>query len=170
MKTKRITICAMLIALNIVLCLLAPIEVLNFKLTFEAFPILIAGIMLGPIDGMIVGTMGSLIYQIYKYGIMVTTPLWVFPHLISGFIVGLYSKRYNYKLTTNQTIFITISSSMIVTILNTLAIYVDSKVNGYYTFIYVFGSILIKIITNIVLSAFYSLIIPKLINNIKKIS
>lgn len=171
MNAKRLTVNAMLIAINVVLCILAPVKIANFKFTFEAFPILIAGITLGPIDGLLVGTIGSSIYQILfsGYGFTITTPLWVLPHAISGLVVGLYSKKHNYNLTNVQTITITIISALLVTILNTFAIYVDSKVYGYYTFAYVFGSIVLKILAGILLAIIYSLIIPKLFKTINKI-
>lgn len=156
----------MLIALNIVLSILTPIKLSNFKFTFEAFPILIAGILLGPIDGLIVGGVGSLIYQILfsGYGFMPTTILWVLPHAVSGLLVGLYSKKNNFDLTKKQTVFITIVSSLVVTTLNTLAIYIDSKVYGYYSFVFVFGSIFFKIIVGITLAIIYSAIIPTLVS------
>lgn len=172
MKTQRITTCAMLITINVVLSILTPIKLANFKFTFEALPILVAGVLFGPVDGLIVGTLGSSIYQIFfsGYGLMITTPLWVLPHAISGLVVGLYAKAKNYKLNTTQMITITILSALLVTALNTLAIYIDSKVFGYYSFAYVFGSIVIKIITGIILAIIYSLIIPKIIQSVSKIS
>lgn len=168
MNIRKLTSIAMLIAINVVLCILAPIKLANMKFTFEAFPILVAGIIGGPIDGLLVGTIGSSIYQILfsGYGFMITTPLWVLPHAISGLVVGLYSKNHNYKLSLKQTIFICIASALLVTALNTLAIYLDAKIFGYYTFAYVFGSIIFKIIAGILLSIVYSLIIPQLINRI----
>lgn len=171
MMTKRLTTCAMLIAINVVLCILTPVSIANFKFTFEAFPILIAGILLGPIDGLIVGGIGSLIYQIFfsGYGLMITTPFWIIPHAVSGLIVGLYSKNNDYSLSYKQTVFITILSSLLVTILNTAAIYIDAKIFGYYSFAYVFGSFFIKILAGIILSFIYSLVIPKLVNSVKKI-
>lgn len=170
MNTKRLTTCAMLISINVVLCIITPIKLANFKFTFEAFPILIAGIIGGPIDGLIVGTLGSSIYQILfsGYGLMITTPLWVLPHAISGLIVGIYSKKHDYILNTKQTIFICILSALLVTILNTFAIYLDAKIFGYYTFAYVFGSIIFKTFAGIILAILYSLIIPKLAKTIKK--
>lgn len=170
MKAKRLTTLSMLIALNVILSVLTPIKLSNFKLTFEAFPILIAGILLGPIDGLIVGTVGSLIYQILfsGYGLMPTTILWVIPHAVSGYLVGLYSKNHNYELNNKQTILITILSSLVVTLLNTVAIYIDAKVYGYYSFAYVFGSIIIKILTGVILAIIYSAIIPTLVKFLKK--
>lgn len=169
MNTKRLTTCAMLVAINVVLSILTPIKLANFKFTFEAFPILIAGIIFGPIDGFIVGTIGSAIYQILfsGYGLMITTPLWILPHTISGLLVGVYSKKHNYDLTNSQLIFITILSAIVVTTLNTVAIYIDSKVFGYYSFAYVFGSIIFKILAGIILAIIYSLIIEKIAKNVK---
>lgn len=171
MNARRITTCAMLITVNVVLSILTPIKLANFKFTFEAFPILVAGLVFGPIDGLIVGTLGSTIYQILfsGYGLMITTPLWVLPHAISGLVVGLFAKKNNFDLTIKQIIFISILSSILVTALNTLAIYLDSIIFGYYSFAYVFGSILIKILTGIILAIIYSLLIPRIISNIKKI-
>lgn len=171
MNAKRITTCAMLITVYVVLSVLTPIKLANFKFTFEAFPILVAAILFGPIDGFIVGTLGSTIYQVFfsGYGLMITTPLWVIPHAISGLIVGLYSKKNNYHLSNSKMIFITVLSALLVTILNTIAIYLDSIIFGYYSFAYVFGSILIKIVTGIILAIIYSLIIPKILNNVSKI-
>ena len=168
MNTRRLTMDAMLIAMNVVLCIIAPVKLANFKFTFEAFPILIAGLLLGPIDGLVVGSIGSTIYQVLfsSYGLMITTPLWVLPHAISGLVVGLYSRKYNYHLNNKQLFFITILSSIIVTLLNTLAIYLDSVIFGYYSFAYVFGNILFKIATGLILSIIYSLILPSLLKAI----
>ena len=169
MNTKRLTTCAMLIAINVVLSILTPVKLANFRFTFEAFPILIAGIIFGPIEGIVVGTIGSGIYQILfsGYGLMITTPLWIIPHTISGLLVGIYSKRHNLDLTNKQLLFITILSAIIVTILNTLAIYIDSKIFGYYSFAYVFGSIILKIVSGVLLAIIYSMIIQKLAKNVK---
>ena len=172
MQTRRLTTCAMLIAINIVLSILTPLKFGNFKFTFEAFPILLAGILFGPIDGLIVGTVGSTIYQILfsGYGLMITTPLWVLPHAISGLIVGLYAKKNNFDLSNKKTTFITILSSLLVTVLNTLVIYIDSKLYGYYSFAYVFGSIFIKIICGVILAVIYTFIINRIVSQFKSIN
>ena len=170
MNTKRLTTCAMLIAINVVLSIATPIKLNNFKFTFEAFPILIAGILFGPIDGLLVGSLGSTIYQIFfsGYGLMITTPVWILPHAVSGLLVGIYAKVRDFNLSNKQTVFITILSSLVVTALNTLAIYIDAKINGYYTFAYVFGSIIFKIIAGVVLAIIYSLVISQLVKRLPR--
>ena len=164
MKTKRLTILSLLSAINVVLCIITPIKIVNFKFTFEAFPILLAALLYGPVDGLIVGTLGSTIYQVLfsGYSITLTTPLWILPHALSGLIVGLYAKAHDFNLSSKQTIFICCLSAILVTSLNTLALLVDSKIYGYYSKALVFGSIPLKIVAGIILAVIYSSIIPKL--------
>lgn len=170
MKLKRLTLLSMLIAMYCVLALLTPIKVLSFKFTFEAFPILVASLLLGPLDGLIVGGVGSFIYQILfsGYGFTATTILWVLPHAFSGLIVGLYAKLNKFDLSLLKIIIISVISAFTVTILNSLALYVDSKLYGYYTIALVFGSITIKFVSGFILALLYSSIMPKLLKLLKQ--
>ena len=170
MNTKRLTTDAMLIAIYSVLSILTPIKIVNFKFTFEAFPILVASLLLGPVDGLIVGGVGSFIYQILfsGYGITATTLLWVLPHGISGLVVGYYGKKNNNKLDFKKIIFISILSSFIVTSLNLIALYIDSKIYAYYSKTLIFGNLIFKILAGIILAIIYSLVLPKLLSFLKK--
>ena len=170
MSTRRLTTLAMLIAIYCVLSILTPVKIINFKFTFEAFPILVAGLLLGPVDGLIVGGVGAFIYQLLfsGYGITATTPLWVLPHAVSGLIIGLYARSKNHDLSFAQTVFITIISALLVTSLNLLALYVDSKLYGYYSKALVFSNLLLKIIAGVILAIIYSSVLPKLIDFLKK--
>lgn len=160
----------MLIAIYSVLSILTPIKIENFKFTLEAFPILVASLLLGPIDGLIVGGVGSLVYQLLfsGYGITATTLLWVLPHAISGLVVGLYASYMKYELNFTKISFISIVSTIIVTMLNCLALYVDAKLYGYYSPTLVFSNIVIKLLTGIILAIIYSSVLPKLLNFLKK--
>ncbi len=171
MKTKQLTTNSLMIALNVMLCIVTPIRLANFKFTFEAFPILVSAILYGPASGATVGFFGSFLYQLLfsGYGITATTLLWVLPHAASGLLVGYYSKKHDLKLTSAQTVFICIISALTVTALNTLALYVDSKVYGYYSKALVFASIPVKIAAGAMLAVIYSLVIPKLTSILKTI-
>ncbi len=168
MKLKRLTLLAMLIAMNVVLCFMTPIKLDNFKFTFEAFPILIAGLLFGPIDGLIVGFFGSFIYQMISYGMMATTFLWVMPHAVSGFIVGLYASIMKYSYSYGSVVTISIISALAVTSLNTVAMYLASKLEGWYTASYVFGTLLYRFAAGIIMAILFSLILPKLLEQLKK--
>ena len=170
MNTRRLTNLAMLIALYCVLSILTPVKIANFKFTFEAFPILVAGLLSGPIDGLIVGGIGAFLYQLLfsGYGITATTPLWILPHAFSGLIVGSYAKAHGYQLDLSRTAVIASISALIVTSLNLLALYVDSKLYGYYSYALVFGNVLIKVVIGLILAVVYSLILPKLLAYLRK--
>ncbi len=170
MNTKKLTSLAMLIAVYCVLSILTPVKVANFKFTFEAFPILVAALLMGPAAGLMVGGIGSFIYQLFfsGYGITATTPLWILPHAFSGLIVGLYAKYKKFDLKNSEIIFISIVSALSVTLLNLLALYVDAKLYGYYSYALVFGNLVFKIITGILLAILYSSIMPKLLAFLKK--
>lgn len=169
MNTRRLTLLAMLIAIYSVLSILTPVKLGNFKFTFEAYPILVASLLLGPKEGLIVGGVGSFIYQLLfsGYGITATTVLWILPHAISGLIVGLYAKANSFELNIKKTILICSISAIVVTTFNVLALYVDSKLYGYYSKALVFANIPTKIIIGIILAIIYSITMPKIMKLFK---
>ena len=169
MNIKRLTTLAMLIGVYVVLGNLT-LSTLSFKFTLEAFPVLVASLLLGPVDGLIVGGVGSLIYQVLfsGYGITATTLLWVIPHAVSGFIVGCYGKAKNHSLSFRQIAFIAIVSSLIVTGLNTIVMILDAIIMKY-SYSYVFINLITRIIVGIILAIIYSLVLPRLLNYLKKI-
>jgi ECF transporter S component (folate family) len=170
MSTRKLTTLAMLTAIYVVLSLLTPIKLINFKFTLEAFPVLIAGLLMGPLEGFLVGLAGSGIYQVFfsTYGITATTPLWILPHALSGFLAGILARRVKEYNVVNVAVIATICA-FTVTAFNTLALFVDSKMFGYYSSKLVFGTLLLKFLTGLILSVFYALILPKLIAQLRKL-
>ena len=65
MKTKQITMNAVLAAMCAVLGAMS-IDFGNVKISFEALPVMIGALMFGPIDGFIIGSIGTLVYQIFS--------------------------------------------------------------------------------------------------------
>ena len=59
-NTRQLTINAMMAAMCAVLGYIA-LDMGNLKVTFESLPILISDLLFGPVDGMIVGGMGTLV-------------------------------------------------------------------------------------------------------------
>lgn len=168
MKTKRIVTNAMFIAMYFVLSFFS-IKTGNMKITIDSLPIIVGSALLGPIDGMIIGLFGSLLDQLYNYGFMVTTILWILPAGIRGLIVGCYSKKKNYNLSIKQATFITVLSALIVTFLNTVVMYLDSKIMGYYSYAYVFGMIIPRIISGIIIAVILGILLPYILIPLKKI-
>ena len=170
MKVRKLTTIALLSAVYVVLSILTPIRIINFKFTFEAFPVLVAALLMGSWDGALVGALGAFIYQLFfsGYGLTPTTPLWILPHFASGLLVGLYARKNNYDLDFKKIAFISVVSAFCVTAFNILALYVDSKMYGYYSPALVFGNIFFKIIVGIILAFLYASILPRLISFLKR--
>ena len=160
MKTKRLVTNAMLAAMCAVLGYVS-LDLGNLKFTFESFPILLGSLLFGPVDGMIIAFIGTGIYQILKYGLMSTTILWILPYVIYALYMGLLRKKNLWC--------IAITGGIILTLLNTGVIYLDSVIWDYYTFAYVFGSFVFRLITSIIKSIVYVVIIKKIWNSIKKV-
>jgi len=167
MKTKQLAIDAMLAAMCAVLGYLS-INFGNMKVTFEGVPVLVAALMFGAVDGLAVGGVGTLIYQLLYYGISVTTPLWILPHTLAGFLVGLYVQRRGFRLTKTQSMLLIVFSELLITVLNTAVMYIDSKIFGYYSFAYVFGTVVIRFAVCIVRAVVYALVIPRLVDAVSE--
>ena len=86
------TICmiALLTAMVVLLKRTIAIETPYFKFNFASLPIMLAAMLFGPVEGMIVGLLGEFIAQITgPYGLAPTTVLYVAPAAICGTVVGL---------------------------------------------------------------------------------
>ena len=71
LKTKDLVIAAVLAAMVAILASLA-ITTNAFKITFESLPVHFAGLVFGPLVGFLVGTIGTLLYQMLVYGLTAT--------------------------------------------------------------------------------------------------
>ena len=77
-KTRKIALDSMLAAMCAALGY-AALDFNNLKITFESLPILLGALLLGPVDGLAIGVVGTLIYQLIRYGVSATTLLWILP-------------------------------------------------------------------------------------------
>ena len=86
------TICmiALLTAMVVLLKRTLAIETPYIKINFAPLPIMLAAMLFGPVEGMVVGLLGEFIAQITgPYGLAPTTVLYVAPAAIRGVVVGL---------------------------------------------------------------------------------
>ncbi len=166
MKIKHLAIDAMLAAMCAALGYFS-VDLGNMKFTFESFPVILGALLLGPVDGMLIALVGTGIYQILKWGLMSTTPLWVFPYVILALFIGLlYKKSFDRK----RFFALIIGGGVLLTLLNTVGIYIDSKIWDYYSFAYVFGSFFIRIVTSVLKSVLFAFVLPTVIDAVKGVA
>ncbi len=168
-SVRMMAVDAVLIAMYVVLNSIS-LRAANIKFTLDAFPIIVGAVMFGPLHGTLIGFLGSAVYQLFfsGYGITPTTALWMLPVIIRGLIVGLYSRHKGYEPSMHGLIIITIVAGILTTLLNTLALYVDSIIYNYYSYELVFGLLIPKFIISIILAVVFALIVPSLVRKIRK--
>lgn len=167
-NVQQLVMDSMLIAMYYGLSLVA-IPAGSMKFTLEGLPIIIGALLYGPLDGFCIGFLGSMLGQLLgPYGLTVTTILWIIPHAVRGLLVGLYAKVRRFHFTQANLIFITVLSALVTTTLNTAAMYIDAKVMGYYSKAYVFGSLILRYISGVIVAFLFSVILPPLLAGVNR--
>ena len=166
-KTKRLALDAMLAAMFVVLSLFS-INLPGMKITLDSLPILIGAALLGPLDGLAVGLIGSFLNQMITYGFSATTVLWILPAGLRGLLVGLYAKHHGFSMNTAQCVFITVSTALLVTALNTLFLYVDSWVYSY-AYVAALPTLLLRIGAGVITAVLFSLLLPPLLGTLRRL-
>ena len=163
---KRIALNAVLIALYIVLGFIK-IPIGNvLRINMASFAVVVCAIAFSPIDGLLVGFLGEFLSQVLgPYGLTPTTALWALPEAVRGFLLGLSVLLITRKhltdagstITTSVILYLVccILSGLIASLLNTFALYVDSKMFGYYNDYMVFGVLLIRLGLSAVMSTLF---------------
>ena len=168
MKTHRLALCAMLSAMCAVLGYLS-LDLGNLKITFESFPILVGAFLFGPLEGLAVGGVGTLIYQLLRYGVTVTTPLWILPYLLCGLLAGSFARRESFIPSASRLTLAVTACQVLITGLNTAVLYVDSKIFDYYSFAFIFGTLPIRLALCVGQSIVFSLALPPLLKALRRL-
>lgn len=161
-KVRQLVINAMLAAVCFVLAMYS----LNFgvvKFTFEGIPVHIAALLFGPASGMIVGGVGTLLYQVLIYGVTATTLLWIVPYILCGGVVGLVAKCGRYSLNQIQSVLLIVAGELIITLCNTGALYVDSHLYGWYQPTLITGYLGLRLLICVVKAVAYGLALPEVV-------
>ena len=168
--TQKLVMNALLIALHVILARVASIRIGNsLSISVSGITEVVAGLLFGPVSGGLVGLLGSLLNQLFSYGLTVTTPLWIIPAAMKGLMCGWYAKAYDYELSPLQILWILVVSAMVVTTLNTVVLVVDAEIFGYSTKATVLGIMGVKYINGAITSAAYKLITTPLLHRLKRL-
>lgn len=164
---RRLAADAMFAAMVTVLAA-AAIRTGNLKITIEAMPVFLGALMLGPVDGMVIGGIGTLLYQLLSYGVTATTALWIAPYVLLGLCVGAVSARHGYACTKRQLVLLVVFGELGITALNTASLYIDSLIYGYYSPVFVFGTLPLRLGICAAKAAVFSLLLPSLLPLVRR--
>jgi ECF transporter S component (folate family) len=176
---KRLVLNAVLIAIYVVLGYFR-IPIGNaFRISVAPFAVIMAALIFGPADGLLVGFLGEFLAQVLgPYGLTQTTLLWCIGETVRGGALGLCSLLFLRKWllgisrpTGKQTGIMLACCSLtgvLASLGQTLALYVDSTMLGYYNYAMVFGLMIWRIVIYIVVSALLGYLCLPIISALKK--
>ena len=165
-SVKHLVMDAVLVALYVVLGFVkVPIGNM-LRINFASFAVVICAVTFSPVDGLIVGFLGEFLSQILgPYGLTPTTLLWALPEGVRGLLLGvtmlLFAKKGftpgNLQKSKSFILYLAacVIAGLVASSLNTLALYVDSKMFGYYNYYMVFGVLLVRLGIAAVMSAMF---------------
>lgn len=146
-KAKRVAFDGMLAAVYFALSFLV-VDTGSLKFTFTSLALVCAALLFGPADACAVALVGEFLYQVIIFGVTATTPIWLLPPVIHALVLGLLALFLGRKKPlaerTGPCIAACLGAALMNTLCNTLALYADSKIFGYYEFHMVFGLALIR--------------------------
>ena len=178
-STKRLVLNAVLMALYVVLSFIKiPIGNL-FRINMAPFAVVISAIAFSPVDGLIVGFMGEFLAQVLgPYGLTPTTLLWALPEgvrgLLLGLIIVLFAKKQLTVLNLRKTkafwfyLVVCALTGVVASLFNTFALYVDSKMFGYYSYYMVFGVLVARLGISAVLSGMFGYIALPIVSALRR--
>lgn len=175
-SAQQIAVCAILIAIYFPLSALSP-EFSGIQITFDSLPVTIGAMLGGPLEGFLVGLLGELLAQIVRYGLSVTTVLWILPRALRGLIIGLGCVLFKKKMSVSAFaqgrpsivyFIVCIVAAIFTSLGNTLAYYVDSIVFGYYNFALIFGVAGIRLISNVISSVLMAIVTVPVLLGLRK--
>ena len=169
MKTRELVTDAMLAAMCAVLGYLA-IDTGSIKITFESLPVLLGGFLFGPLDGAIIGGVGTLIYQLLRYGVSITTALWILPYVLAGLLCGAAAKRSGYGTDRGTVAVFTVLAELLITLCNTGTLWLDSRIFGYWFPGFIAGSLFVRLILCAVKGAAFAAVLPGLLRAVGRIT
>ena len=141
MSTRKLVVIAMMVAVYVVLNTVGTIRLGWINISVSALPIIVGALLYGPGGGLMVGLVGAFLGQLMTYG---------------------------YELSRKQLVGVLIVTSLVVTLLNTGAIYLDSVIYGYYTYAYVFGKVGIRIVSGAVTAVAMAFVTPPVLDMLKR--
>ena len=176
---RRLVLDAVLIALYVLLGFLK-IPIGNMlRINLASFAVTVCAVAFSPIDGLIVGFMGEFLSQILgPYGMTPTTALWALPEAVRGVLLGVFMLIFVKKQLTADRLLKSkaiswyliacVIAGVIASLLNTFALYVDSKMFGYYNHYMVFGVLLIRLTLAVIMSAGFGYITLYIVSALKR--
>ena len=134
----RMTVDALFVALYVVLSTFASFKIPGaVQVSFSTVPILLAAFLFRPADAIGIALLGTFVEQVIDpspYG-FVTLPMWLIPGTVMALVasIGVWQtrKQSSKRMAVILTCVTIVVSELLLTALNTVALYIDGAILGY---------------------------------------
>ena len=175
LNTRRIALDGVLAAVYFALSYLAFYVIPNeLKLTFTSLTLVLAALLFSWYDACLVALVGEFLAQLLntKYGLSVTTPIWVAIPVLHALALGLCALFLGRKKPlaerTVPCVLAVLGCGAFNALLNTAGMYFDSKIFGYYEYHLVFGLALARIGIAIATAAVIAALIIPIVRAVRR--
>lgn len=150
-NTRALCRVAMLAALYVLLNNTVAIKAGNLRITFSSLPVVLSALLFGPLESVLTAFVGEFINQLVSgYGITATTALWLIPPAVRGAVIGAAARRLRctdrpLERRPALAYAVCVLAALCTTVSNTAVIALDAWIYGYYTRAYVFGELLYRL-------------------------
>lgn len=130
----------------------------NLRITFASLPVVVTALLFGPLESAAAALMGEFFNQLLgTYGLTATTVLWLIPPAVRGVVIGLAAlgfRRTERPLECRPAVCYTVCvlAALATTAVNTAVMALDAVLLGYYTRAYVFGALLYRLGSGVVIA------------------
>ena len=91
-----------------------------------------------------------------------TTLLWILPYALCGLLAGWVAERSSFRLSPWKSTVVIMGCELMVTLLNTVTMYIDSKMYGYYFPGFIMGGLALRLVICVTKGAVFSAVLPQL--------
>jgi ECF transporter S component (folate family) len=171
----RMTLDALFVALYVVLSTFASFKIPGaIQISFSTLPILLAAFLFRPVDAVGIALLGTFVEQVIDpspYG-FVTLPMWLIPGTVMALLASLGAWKIrscaSAKLGVVLTCVTIVCAELLLTTLNTVALYIDGAILGYA--VKALHLLMpMRIINGLVRAAISCVLIPLLLPTLRKV-
>ena len=124
----------------------------NLRITFASLPVVVCGLLFGPVEAMLTAFFGELLNQMLSYGFTATTLLWLIPPAVRGVLIGvaavhLRSRGRPLEERPIACYAVCVIAALATTLANTGAIAADALIYHYFKWPLLYATLALRLFT-----------------------
>ena len=132
------------------------IEIGTLKLSFGSLPVTVLAMVAA-------AAIGEFLKQLLSYGFTATTLLWVIPPVLRGLLIGLAASRLartgrRLEERTAVCYAVGVGAALVTTLVNSLILWADSVLYGYYFPGYVLGNLALRLAVGVITAVLVAMV------------